>query len=142
MAGKKIKTVIKINLPAGKASPAPPVGPALGQHGVNIMDFCKKYNELTKDKMGQVIPAEITIYEDRTFSFVTKMAPMADLIKQTLKLKKGSGLTPKETVGTLTADQVKQIAETKMGDLNTTNLEAAMNTVRGTARSMGVKVAN
>jgi len=142
MAAKKVKTVIKINLPAGKANPAPPVGPALGQHGVNIMDFCNQYNELTKDKIGQVIPAEITIYEDRTFSFVTKMAPMADLIKQTLKLKKGSGLTPKETVGTLTTDQVRQIAETKLPDLNTTDLEAAMNTVRGTARSMGVKVGN
>lgn len=137
---KKIKAVIKLNLEAGKANPAPPVGPALGQHGVNIMEFCNTYNEQTKDKMGQVIPAEITIYEDRSFTFVTKMAPVADLIKQKLKLKKGSAETPKETVGKMTKDQVREIAEVKLPDLNTTSLESAEKTVMGTAKSMGVKI--
>ena len=140
MAAKKIKTVLKLNLPAGKANPAPPVGPALGQHGVNIMEFCNTYNEATKDKMGQMIPAEVTIYQDRSFSFVTKLPPVAELIRQTLKLKKGSGETGKETVGELTQDQVRSIAKEKLQDLNTSNLESAMNTVQGTARSMGVKV--
>jgi large subunit ribosomal protein L11 len=137
---KKIVAVLKLNLDAGKANPAPPVGPALGQHGVNIMEFCNQYNENTKDKMGQVIPAEITIYEDRSFTFVTKLAPVADLIKQKLKLKKGAASTPKETVGELTKDQVREIAEMKMPDLNTSNLESAEKTVMGTARSMGVKI--
>ena len=141
MAAKKIKTILKLNLPAGKANPAPPVGPALGQHGVNIMDFCTKYNEATKDKLGQMIPAEVTIFEDRTFTFVTKLPPVSELIKQALKIKKGSGATPKETVGTLTQDQVKSIAQQKLEDLNTTSLESAINTVKGTARSMGVKIA-
>ena len=140
MAAKKVKTILKLNLPAGKANPAPPIGPALGQHGVNIMDFCNKYNEATKDKMGQVIPAEVTIYEDRTFDFVTKLPPVSELIRQTLKIKKGSGETPKEIVGTLTKDQVKKIAQEKLPDLNTNSLESAMKTVEGTARSMGVKV--
>lgn len=139
---KKIKTVLKLNLAAGKANPAPPVGTNLGPHGINIMDFCNKYNEATKDKMGQMIPAEITIYEDRTFDFVTKLPPVSELIKQTLKLKQGSGLAGKETAGTLTPDQVRQIAEQKLPDLNTTSLEAAMHSIEGTAKSMGVKVAN
>ena len=138
---KKIKVVLKLNLPAGKANPAPPVGPALGQHGVNIMDFCNKYNEATKDKMGAMIPAEVTIYVDRSFTFVTKLPPVSEMIKQTLKLKAGSGTPGKDSVGTLTQAQVKQIAQEKMGDMNTTTLESAMNTVMGTARSMGVKIA-
>lgn len=138
---KKIKTVLKLNLMAGAANPAPPVGPALGQHGVNIMEFCKAYNDLTADRRGQLIPAEVTIFEDRSFSFVTKLPPVSELIRQTLKLKKGSAATPKEIVGTLTRDQVKTIAETKMQDLTAGSLEAAMRTVEGTAKSMGVKIA-
>ena len=137
---KKIKTVLKLNLMGGAANPAPPVGPALGQHGVNIMEFCKAYNEATQDKKGQLIPAEVTIFEDRSFTFVTKLPPTSELIRQTLKLKKGSATPHSEIVGTLTADQVKKIAETKMQDLNTVSLDGAMNMVRGTARSMGVKV--
>ncbi len=137
---KKIKIILKLNLPAGAANPAPPVGPALGQHGVNIMDFVNKYNEATKDKRGQIIPAEVTIYEDRTFDFVTKLPPVSELIKQAIKIKKGSGLAPKETVGTITKDQIKAIAQEKMQDLNTRNLDSAINTIIGTARSMGVKV--
>ncbi len=124
----------------GAANPAPPIGPALGQHGVNIMEFCKAYNEATKDKKGQLIPAEITIYEDRSFTFITKLPPVSELIRQTIKIKKGSGATPKEIVGTLSKAQVKKIAEDKLPDLNTTNLESAMRTVEGTAKSMGVKV--
>jgi large subunit ribosomal protein L11 len=137
---KKIKVVLKLNLPAGKANPAPPVGPALGQHGVNIMDFCNKYNEATKDKMGQMIPAEVTIFEDRTFTFVTKLPPTSEMIKQVLKLKAGSGTTGKDFVGELSADQVKAIAQEKMGDMNTQDLDSAMRSVMGTAKSMGVKV--
>ncbi|OGV92237.1 50S ribosomal protein L11 [Microgenomates group bacterium RIFCSPLOWO2_01_FULL_47_10] len=137
---KKIKTVLKLNLMGGAANPAPPVGPALGQHGVNIMEFCKAYNEATQDKKGQLIPAEVTIFEDRSFTFVTKLPPTSELIRQTLKLKKGSATPHSEIVGTLTADQVKKIAETKMQDLNTVSLDGAMNMVRGTARSMGVKI--
>lgn len=137
---KKVKIILKLNLPAGSANPAPPVGPALGQHGVNIMEFCNQYNEATKDKRGQVIPAEITIYIDRTFSFVTKLPPVSELIKQKIKLKKGAAKPPAETVGTLTQAQVKEIAEMKLNDLNTTSVESAMRSVAGTARSMGVKV--
>ena len=138
---KKIKTVLKLNLPAGAANPAPPIGPALGQHGVNIMDFCNAYNERTKDKKGQILPAEVTIFEDRSFEFVVKLPPVSELIKQTLNIKSGSGETPKKVVGTLTADQAESIAKEKMPDLNTINLQSAINTVKGTARSMGVKVA-
>lgn len=137
---KKVKTVIKINAMGGAANPAPPIGPALGQHGVNIMEFCTAYNEATKDKKGQLIPAEITIYEDRSFTFITKLPPVSELIRQTIKIKKGSGATPKEIVGTLTKTQVKKIAEEKLQDLNTKNVESAMRTVEGTAKSMGVKV--
>jgi large subunit ribosomal protein L11 len=140
MAAKKIKLVIKLNLPAGKANPAPPVGPALGQHGVNIMDFCNKYNEATKDKMGQVIPAEVTIFEDRSFTFVTKLPPVSEMIRQTLKIKAGSATPGKAVAGILSPDQVKAIATEKLQDMNTTNLEAATRTVAGTAKSMGVKV--
>jgi large subunit ribosomal protein L11 len=136
---KKIKTILKLNLQAGAANPAPPVGPALGQHGVNIMDFCKQYNEATKDKMGQRIPAEVTIFEDRTFTFVCKLPSVSEMIKQALKLKAGSAVPHKDFVGTLSAEQVEQIAKTKMPDLNCSTLESAMQMVRGTARSMGVK---
>lgn len=136
---KKIKTIIKLNLQAGKANPAPPVGTALGPHGVNIMDFCKKYNEATKDKMGQMLPAQITIFEDRTFDFVLKLPPVSEMIKQALKIEKGAGNVKKDVAGTLSAAQVESIATAKMGDMNTNLLESAKNTVRGTARSMGVK---
>ena len=136
---KKIKVILKLNLQAGAANPAPPVGPALGQHGVNIMEFCKQYNEATKDKMGQRIPAEVTIFEDRSFTFVCKLPSVSEMIKQALKLKAGSAVPHKDFVGTLTAAQVEEIAKTKMPDLNTTTLESAMQMVRGTARSMGVK---
>jgi large subunit ribosomal protein L11 len=137
---KKIKAIAKLNIQAGKANPAPPVGSVLGQHGVNIMDFCNAYNAQTKDKAGQVIPAEITIYEDRTFTFILKTPPTATLIKQTLGLDKGSANALTEHKGTLTKDQVRAIAEVKLPDLNTTDLEAAMKTVAGTAKQMGVKV--
>ena len=137
---KKVKTIVKINLQAGGATPAPPVGTALGQHGVAIMDFVKAYNDRTADMKGQVVPAVITIYEDRSFEFEIKKAPVADMIKKTLGIEKGSGKMPKEIVGTLTRDQVKKIAEEKMVDLNTKNIDAAMRIVEGTARSMGVKV--
>ena len=137
---KKVKTVVKINLQAGVATPAPPVGTALGQHGVAIMDFVKQYNERTKDMKGQVVPAVITIYEDRTFEFIIKKAPVSDMIKKTLGIEKGSGKTPRETAGTLTKAQVRSIAEEKLVDLNTKDIEAAMKIVEGTARSMGVKV--
>jgi len=137
---KKVKIVLKLNLPAGTANPAPPVGPMLGQHGVNIMEFVNQYNQATQDKKGQIIPAEVTIYEDRSFTFVTKLPPVSALIKQALNLEKGSGATPKETVGELTLDQVKAIAESKLPDLNTDNLDSAINTVIGTAKSMGVKI--
>ncbi|HEY8346882.1 MAG TPA: 50S ribosomal protein L11 [Symbiobacteriaceae bacterium] len=136
---KKVTAVVKLALPAGKATPAPPVGPALGQHGVNIMAFCKEYNERTKDKVGLVIPVEITIYEDRSFTFVLKTPPSAVLIKQALGVEKGSGVPNKEKVGKLTDAQVEEIAKIKMPDLNTTDLEAAKRMVRGTARSMGVE---
>ena len=142
MAAKKIKTTLKLNLQAGSATPAPPTGPALGQHGVAIMDFVNQYNEATKDMRGQVIPAVVTVYEDRTFTFVTKLAPVSELIKQTLKLKKGASDVKKETAGTLTKTQVSEIAEKKLQDLNTTDLDAAIKIVSGTARSMGVKIKN
>jgi len=137
---KKIKQILKLNLPAGTANPAPPVGPILGQAGINIMEFCKQYNEKTQDKKGQVIPAEITVFEDRSFTFVLKLPPVSELIKQELKIKAGAHNPSKEVVGTLTMDQVRTIAEKKLGDLNTTKVESAMNTVMGTARSMGVAI--
>jgi len=140
MAVKKVKTTLKLNLQAGMANPAPPTGPALGQHGVNIMDFVNQYNEQTKDRRGETIPAVVTIFEDRSFSMELKTAPVADLIKQTLKLKKGSGEPNKEKVGELTMDQVKQIAEKKMADMNTDKIDSVINTIIGTARSMGVTV--
>ncbi len=137
---KKVKTVIKLNLPAGEATPAPPVGPALGQHGLPIMDFIKSYNEQTADKKGQVIPVVITIYQDNTFNFVIKLPPVSEMIKKALKLEKGSGETGKEEVGVLTMAQIEKIAKEKMADLNTEDLEAAKRIVEGTANSMGVKV--
>lgn len=140
MAAKKILTTLKLNLPAGEASPAPPLGPALGQHGVAIMDFVKAYNERTAELKGQIVPAVITIYEDRSFDFETKKAPVSEMIKKELKLEKGSGTTPRDIVGTLTSAQVEKIAKEKMADLNTDDLEAAKRIVEGTARSMGVKI--
>ncbi|OGM02515.1 50S ribosomal protein L11 [Candidatus Woesebacteria bacterium GWA1_41_8] len=140
MAGKKVKTVIKINLQAGEATPAPPVGTALGPHGVAIMDFVKAYNEKTAQMKGGVVPAVITIYEDRTFAFEIKKAPVSAMIKKQLSLEKGSGVTPREMVGTLTKSQVEAIAKEKMDDLNTKDIEAAKKIVAGTARSMGVSV--
>jgi large subunit ribosomal protein L11 len=137
---KKIKTIIKLNLPAGEATPAPPVGPALGQHGLPIMDFIKAYNAQTEDKKGQIIPVVISVYEDNTFSFVTKLPPVTEMIKKELKLEKGSGETGREQVGVLKKAQVEKIAQAKMADLNTNDLEAAKRTVIGTARSLGVKV--
>jgi len=137
---KKVITVIKLQIKAGAANPAPPVGPALGQHGVNIMDFVNQYNEKTKEMRGQVIPAVVTIYEDRSFTFELRMAPVSDLIKQALNLKSGSGEPNKKKVGNLTMEQVKAIAEKKLQDLNTKNLDSAIKTVIGTAKSMGVTV--
>ena len=140
MAGKKVKTVIKINLSAGEATPAPPVGTALGPHGVAIMDFVKAYNEKTAQMKGNIVPAVITIYEDRTFDFEIKKAPVSAMIKKALSLEKGSGTTPREIVGTLTQAQVEAIAKDKLDDLNTKDLGAAKKIVAGTARSMGVTV--
>jgi len=137
---KKIKTVIKLNLPAGEATAAPPVGPALGQHGLPIMEFIKAYNEKTKDLKGQIIPAVITAYEDRTFSFITKLPPVAELIKKALKLEKGAAKAGRESAGKISQSQVHEIAEKKLGDLNTENVEAAEKVVAGTAKSMGIQV--
>ena len=137
---KKVKTVIKLQIPAGKATPAPPVGPALGQHGLNIMAFCKEYNERTASQEGFIIPAEITAYEDRSFSFVTKMPPVSDLLRRALRIEKGSGDTGSEKVGKISKDTVYEIARNKMKDLNTTDIEKAASIVAGTARSMGVEV--
>lgn len=142
MAAKKVKTIIKLNLPAGEATPAPPVGPALGQHGLPIMEFVKAYNERTAKMKGQTIPAVITVYVDRTFSFITKLPPVAAMIKKTLGIDKGSGKPSRESAGKLTKAQVEAIAKEKLGDLNTDSVEAAMKVVAGTARSMGITVEN
>lgn len=136
---KKIKVIIKLNLPAGEATPAPPVGPALGQHGLPIMEFIKAYNAKTADKKGTIIPAVITVYEDRTFSFITKLPPVATLIKKALGIDKGSSKAGRESAGTLSKEQAKKIAEEKMADLNANNIDAAIKIVQGTARSMGIK---
>lgn len=136
---KKVKTYIKLNIPAGAATAAPPVGPALGQHGLPIMDFVKAYNEKTKDRTGNILPVVITVYEDRTFSFITKEPPVAEMIKKAIGKEKGAGKAGKEVAGTLSPDQIKKIAEAKMPDLNANSIEAAMKIVEGTARSMGVK---
>lgn len=140
MATKKIKTVIKLQIPAGQATPAPPVGPALGQHGLNIAEFCKKFNDQTKDKMGNTIPVEITVYEDRTYSFILKTPPTSELIKKAAGIEKGSGNSLRQKVGKITRKQIADIAKIKMADLNANNLEAAMRTVEGTAKQMGVEV--
>lgn len=136
---KKVKTIIKLNLPAGEATPAPPVGPALGQHGLPIMDFVKAYNEKTANKKGQIIPAVITVYEDRTFSFITKLPPVSELIKKEIKLEKGSGQTGRESVAAITEAQIEKIAKEKLVDLNSEDLESAKQMVKGTAKSMGIK---
>jgi large subunit ribosomal protein L11 len=138
---KKIANVIKLNLPAGSATPAPPVGPILGQAGINMMDFIKQYNDKTADRRGEIIPAEITVYEDRSFTFVLKLPPTSAMIKKVLKLKQGSSTPSKQVIGTLTQEQVRAIAQEKMADLNTTDIEKAIKSVAGTARSMGVTVA-
>ena len=137
---KKVKAVITLQLPAGKATPAPPVGPALGQHGINMMAFLKEYNERTATQSGMIIPALITIFEDRSFSFVTKTPPAADLIKKAANIEKGSGNAGRETAGTIPRTKVREIAEIKMKDLNANDIEAAMRMIEGAARSMGVAV--
>ena len=137
---KKVLTTIKLQAPGGQASPAPPVGPALGQHGVNIMEFCKQYNAATEAQRGNVVPVEITVYEDRTFSFITKTPPAARLILKAAGVEKGSGEPHTNKVGTISMDQVRQIAERKMPDLNANDLDAASKIIAGTARSMGVDV--
>ncbi len=140
MAAKKIKTYVKLNVPAGAATAAPPVGPALGQHGLPIMDFVKAFNDKTKDQMGNILPVVITVYEDRTFSFITKQPPIAEMIKKALKVEKGSGKAGREIVGTLTKAQAEEIAKAKLPDLNTKDISQASKIVEGVARSMGVKV--
>jgi large subunit ribosomal protein L11 len=140
MGKKKVKTVIRLQIEAGKATPAPPVGTALGPHGLNIMEFCRTYNERTAAQAGTVIPAEITVYEDRTFTFVTKTPPAYDLLKKAAGVDKGSAKPNREKVGTVTKAQVKEIAELKMKDLNAFEVEAAMRVIEGTARSMGLTV--
>ncbi|WP_304171509.1 50S ribosomal protein L11 [Limnochorda pilosa] len=137
---KKVIAMVKIQIPAGKATPAPPVGTALGPHGINIMDFCKAFNAQTAAQAGMIIPVEITIYADRSFSFITKTPPAAVLLKQAAGLEKGSGVPNREKVGTVTRAQIREIAETKMPDLNANDIEAAMRIIEGTARSMGLVV--
>lgn len=137
---KKVKTIVKLQIPAGKANPAPPVGPALGQHGLNIQEFCTKFNEKTKNMGGDIIPVEVTVYEDRTFDFITKTPPAAVLLKKAAKIEKGAANPLKDKAGKVTKSQVRQIAETKMADLNANDIEAAVKIVEGTARSMGIKV--
>ncbi len=137
---KKVKAIIKLQIPAGKASPAPPVGPALGQHGVNIMGFCKEYNARTANQAGAIIPVEITVYTDQSFTFVTKTPPATDLLKKAAGLEKASSESNRDKVGAVTREQVRQIAELKMRDLNAIDIEGAMRMIEGTARSMGIIV--
>jgi large subunit ribosomal protein L11 len=137
---KKVLAQVKLQIRGGQATPAPPVGTALGQHGVNIMEFCRQYNEATQQQVGQVIPVEMTIYEDRSFSFVTKQPPAAELLKQAAGIDKGSGEPHREKVGRVTSEQVRRIAEQKMPDLNANDIEQAMRIIEGTARSMGIEV--
>jgi large subunit ribosomal protein L11 len=137
---KKIRAIIKLQIEAGKANPAPPVGPALGQHGVNIMAFCKDYNERTASQAGTVVPVEIIVYEDRSFTFALKTPPASDLLKRAAGIEKGSSAQRREKVGQISRDQLREIAEIKLRDLNTTSVEAAMEMVEGTARSMGIEV--
>ena len=140
MGRKKLMTVLKLQIPAGSASPAPPVGPALGQHGVNIMEFVQAYNNATQAQVGTIIPVEISIYEDRSFTFITKTPPAAVLLRQAAKIEKGSAVPHLEKVGSVTRDQVREIAETKMPDLNANDIDNAMLIIEGTARSMGLDV--
>jgi large subunit ribosomal protein L11 len=137
---KKVKAVIKLQIPAGKANPAPPVGPALGQHGLNIMAFCKEYNERTSSQEGSIIPVEITVYEDRSFTFITRTPPATDLLKKALGLEKASGSAGHESAGKITRAQLREIAEIKAKDLNATTIEGAERIIEGTARSMGIEV--
>jgi large subunit ribosomal protein L11 len=137
---KKIKAIIKLQIPAGKANPAPPVGPALGQHGLNIMAFCKEYNARTSSMMGSIIPVEITVYQDQTFTFVTKTPPASDLLRKSAGVEKGSGEPNRNKVGTVTRAQVREIAELKMKDLNAVDIEGAMRQIEGSARSMGINI--
>jgi large subunit ribosomal protein L11 len=137
---KKVKAIIKLQIEAGKATPAPPVGPALGQHGVNIMAFCKEYNEQTSSQAGSIVPVEITVYEDRSFIFITKTPPASDLLKRALSIEKGSGTAGQQKVGALPREKVYEIARIKMKDLNAVDLEGAARIIEGTARSMGIDV--
>jgi len=137
---KKVMTVIKLQIPAGQANPAPPVGPALGQHGVNIMEFCKAYNAQTMDRLGQIVPVEITVFVDRSFTFITKTSPAARLLLQAAELEKGSGEPNRERCGVILRDKVREIARTKMPDLNTQDIDAATRIIEGTAHSMGLEV--
>ncbi|MFQ6122518.1 MAG: 50S ribosomal protein L11 [Dehalococcoidales bacterium] len=137
---KKVRSVIKLQLPAGQANPAPPVGPALGQHGVNIMAFCKEYNERTSAQAGSIIPVEITVFEDRSFTFVTKTPPATDLLKKALGAEKGSGTAGHEKIGKLSRDKLREIAQLKAKDLNATDIEGAERIIEGTARSMGIEI--
>ncbi|MCA9392226.1 50S ribosomal protein L11 [candidate division WWE3 bacterium] len=137
---KKVKTIVKLNLPAGAATPAPPVGPALGQHGIPLMDFCTQYNQATADKRGQIIPVEITVFEDNSFTFVTKTPPASSLLIKAAGVEKGSSSVPSVKVGKVTQEQVKKIAEEKQADLNAKSTEAAVNIIKGTAQSMGIEV--
>jgi large subunit ribosomal protein L11 len=137
---KKVKAILKLQIEAGKASPAPPVGPALGQYGANIMAFCKEYNERTVSQESSIIPAEITIYDDRSFTFITKTPPAADLLRKATGLEKGSGDPGQQKIGKISRDRIREIAQVKMKDLNCINLDGAIRTIEGTARSMGIKI--
>jgi len=137
---KKVKAVIKLQIAAGKANPAPPIGPALGQHGLNIAEFCQKFNEATKDKAGDLIPVEITVFEDRTYDFKLKTPPVSSLLKKAAGIEKGSGEPNRKKIGRVTRSQLREIAQKKMEDLNTKNIEQAMKIIEGTARSMGIEI--
>ncbi len=137
---KKILTKIKLQIPGGQANPAPPIGPALGQHGLNISEFCSKFNNATKDKMGDIVPVEINVYDDRSYTFVMKTPPAAELLKKYAKLQKGSGKPLTEKAGSISKEQLKEIAEIKMPDLNANDIEAAMKIIAGTARQMGIEI--
>jgi len=137
---KKVKAIIKLQIQAGKANPAPPVGPALGQHGVNIMGFCKEYNDKTSKQAGSIIPVEITVYEDRSFTFVTKTPPASDLLKKAMNVEKGGGTPGQSSIGTISKDKIREIAKIKQQDLNSVDVEGASKIIEGTARSMGIKV--
>lgn len=137
---KKLLTKIKLQIPAGQANPAPPVGPALGQHGLNIQDFCTKFNEASKDRMGEITPVEISVYDDKTFDFIMKFPPASELIKKVAKIKKGSSKPLSQKVASITKEQLTEIAKTKMADLNTDDLDSAMKIIAGTAQQMGVEI--